>query len=75
MKDSFRSDRRIGAITAPVMILHGERDPGVPIALAERLYALIRAPKQFVRLPQAEHNDHDAHGAMELALTFVNSVN
>lgn len=71
VKDSFRSDQRVGRIAAPIMILHGVRDTVVPIVLAERLYALIRSPKQFVRLPHAEHNDHDAHGAIEVVRGFV----
>ena len=51
MKDQFRSDLRIGKVTAPVLVLHGDRDNIVPIALGERLYALINAPKRFVRFP------------------------
>ena len=31
MKDQFRSDQRIGKVTAPVLILHGERDRTIPI--------------------------------------------
>src|SRR5438132_914131 len=51
MKDQFRSDLRIGKVTAPVLVLHGDRDNIVPMALAERLYGLINAPKRFVRFP------------------------
>ena len=51
MKDQFRSDLRIGKVTAPVLIMHGDRDSIVPIGLGERLYALINAPKRFVRFP------------------------
>src|SRR6478672_7292750 len=46
MKDQFRSDLRIGKVTAPVLVLQGERDTIVPMALAERLYGLIKAPKR-----------------------------
>src|SRR5882757_11043939 len=62
MKDQFRSDLRIGKVTAPVLVLHGERDTVVPIGLAERLYALITAPKRFVRIPTGGHNDLGANG-------------
>jgi fermentation-respiration switch protein FrsA (DUF1100 family) len=57
MKDQFRSDLYIGKVTAPVLVMHGERDDIVPIALGERLYALINAPKRFVRIRDAGHND------------------
>jgi pimeloyl-ACP methyl ester carboxylesterase len=70
MKDQFRSDLRIGAVTAPVLVLHGERDTIVPISLGERLYELIKAPKRFVRFPGYGHNDLGV-AAVEAARTFV----
>ena len=57
MKDQFRSDLRIGKVAAPVLMVHGEDDDIVPIALGERLYRLIDAPKRFVRITSAGHND------------------
>jgi hypothetical protein len=71
IKDPFRSDARIGRITAPVLVLHGARDNVVPIAFGERLYVLIRAPKRFVRLAGAGHNDHDAYGAIAAVREFL----
>jgi pimeloyl-ACP methyl ester carboxylesterase len=71
MKDQFRSDLRVGKIAVPVLVLHGERDTVVPIALGERLYALINAPKRFVRFPGAGHNDLGANGAVEAAKQFL----
>ena len=73
IKDPFRSDVRIGKVTAPVLLLHGERDTVVPIALGERLYALIVAPKRFVRFPGAGHNDLGAHGALAVAREFLDA--
>jgi uncharacterized protein len=57
MKDQFRSDLRVSKVTAPVLVVHGENDAIVPITLGERLYGLIRAPKRFVRVAGAGHND------------------
>jgi len=70
MKDQFRSDLRIGEVTAPVLVLHGDRDNIVPMALAERLYGLINAPKRFVRFPGIGHNDLGAE-AEEAAKQFL----
>ena len=70
MKDQFRSDLRIGKVMAPVLILHGDRDDIVPIALAERLYGLINAPKRFVRMAGVGHNDVGAQ-AVEAARQFI----
>jgi hypothetical protein len=71
IKDPFRSDLRAPKITAPVLILHGERDRVVPISHAEALYEMIKAPKKFVRLPRADHNDHDEHGGLETVRPFI----
>jgi len=71
LKDQFRADARIAEVTAPVLVLHGGSDATIPIAFGERLYNLIRAPKQFLTLPQAGHNDHDEFGALEKVLPFI----
>jgi uncharacterized protein len=70
MKDQYRSDLRIGKVTAPVLVLHGNRDDIVPIAYGERLYELINAPKRFVRFPDAGHNDLGTR-AVEAAKQFL----
>ena len=72
MKDQFRSDLRIGAVMAPLLILHGERDPIVPIAYGERLFALANEPKRFVRFPEGEHEDLDQFGALAAVKAFLN---
>jgi fermentation-respiration switch protein FrsA (DUF1100 family) len=71
MHDQFHSDRRIASVTAPILIMHGERDTVVPIRFGEQLYALVRSPKQFIRLAAAGHNDHDAYGALETVRPFL----
>jgi fermentation-respiration switch protein FrsA (DUF1100 family) len=69
MKDQFRSDLRIGQVTAPVLVLHGERDTVVPIALGERLYEMIKSPKRFVRFAGLGHNELGMQ-AVEAARVF-----
>jgi fermentation-respiration switch protein FrsA (DUF1100 family) len=71
MKDQFRSDLRIGKVTAPVLILHGDRDTVVPIALGERLYGLINAPKRFLRFPDGGHEDFDLQKIVQAAKQFI----
>ena len=71
MHDQFRSDQRIAAVTASILILHGARDIVVPIALGERLYQLAREPKRFVRYPQGGHDDLDDYGAGIEARRFI----
>jgi uncharacterized protein len=72
MKDQFRSDLRIGKVTAPLLFLHGGRDWVVPIALGERLYALANEPKRFVRFSDAGHEEVDMYGAQNAVRAFLN---
>jgi uncharacterized protein len=71
MKDQFHSDERIHFVHAPILILHGERDPVIPIALGERLFALASAPKKLIRYPQGQHEDLEKYGAVTAALRFI----
>jgi fermentation-respiration switch protein FrsA (DUF1100 family) len=73
MRDQFHSDLLIGQITAPLLVMHGGRDPVIPIRFGERLFALAREPKQFVRFPEGGHDDLDNHGAIEAARQFINA--
>jgi fermentation-respiration switch protein FrsA (DUF1100 family) len=70
LKDQFRSDLRVSKVVAPVLVVHGENDAVVPVTLGERLYRLIRAPKRFVRIAGAGHNDLGAE-AVAAAKQFI----
>lgn len=70
MKDQFRSDLCASHVTAPVLVVHGENDAIVPITLGKQLYDLIQAPKRFVRVPGAGHNDLGAE-AVAAAKQFI----
>ncbi|HSD09542.1 MAG TPA: alpha/beta hydrolase, partial [Candidatus Binatia bacterium] len=51
----------VGGLSVPFFAAHGDRDTIVPYALGERLYALAREPKRFLRVPGAGHNDILGH--------------
>ena len=64
MTDQFRSDARIGKVTAPLLILHGVKDDTVPYAMGERLFDLANKPKHIVRFLDGGHEDLDKNGAL-----------
>ncbi|MFZ5691531.1 MAG: alpha/beta hydrolase [Pseudomonadota bacterium] len=74
MKDQFRSDARIGRVTAPVLVMHGERDRVVPFRLGERLFAMANEPKQFVRFPDGGHEDLDRYDHLTAARAFMSNL-
>jgi fermentation-respiration switch protein FrsA (DUF1100 family) len=71
MKDKFCSDERIASVAAPLLVMHGEQDRIVPIHFGEKLFALAREPKRFVRFPQGGHVDLDDHGAAKVVQAFL----
>ena len=73
MKDQFRSDERIGKVSAPLLVLHGALDRVVPIAFGEKLFSLAREPKKFVRFPRGAHEDLSDYGAVDAAREFLNA--
>ena len=71
LKDSFHSDQRIAQVRAPLLFMHGVRDPTIPITFGERLFALANEPKKFVRFEHGGHNDLDDFGASATARQFI----
>ena len=72
MKDQFRSDQRIGKITAPVLILHGVHDRIIPFFMGERMFELTTAPnRHIVRFLDGDHEDLDRHGALHAVGRFL----
>ncbi len=69
--DRFDAVRRIGEITAPILMLHGAEDNVVPTRSGQELFEVANHPKQFWLAPMANHNDLYEHGAAETALKFL----
>ena len=58
----FDTLSKIGNITSPLMIIHGDHDDIVPFYMAEQLYEAAREPKRFHAVRGAMHNDVYEHG-------------
>lgn len=61
--DRFPSEQRIRDVTCPLLQFHGRRDTIIPMRLGTKLFAAAPeksasgVAKQFVELPNADHND------------------
>ncbi|MCA1374561.1 MULTISPECIES: alpha/beta fold hydrolase [Bradyrhizobium] len=71
MRDPFHSDQRMSRVTVPLLIMHGTNDLVISIVFGERLFALAREPKRFVRIEGGGHDDLDQYGAIETARGFI----
>jgi fermentation-respiration switch protein FrsA (DUF1100 family) len=62
-------------LTAPLLVVHGDRDEIVPFELGERLFAAAPEPKRFVRVPGSHHNDvFDPPQVLDAIATFSREV-
>ncbi|MCI0456234.1 MAG: alpha/beta hydrolase [Gemmataceae bacterium] len=57
MRNRFDSLARIGQCKRPVFFAHGTTDRVIPFALGKELYEAANQPKQFLVLPDVDHND------------------
>lgn len=55
VKDKFDAASRIGAVAAPVLVLHGEADRVVPVSFGRALYEAAKEPKRAWFSPRADH--------------------
>lgn len=70
-EDRFDTIRHITGVSAPVLIVHGERDRIVPVTQGRRLLAAAPGPKRGVFLRGAGHNNLAAFGAADVQLAFL----
>ncbi|MEM8627511.1 MAG: alpha/beta hydrolase [Pseudomonadota bacterium] len=61
----------IAGIDAPLLVLHGARDPLIPPAMGKALHAAAQAPKQLKIFENGHHSDLFDHGAMTYAQAFI----
>ena len=72
--DRFRSDQRIAALKAPLLVMHGEHDTAISINQGKRLFELAPEPKRFVAFPAGTHVNLFQLGAIETARAFLSNM-
>ncbi len=71
VRDRFDSLSRVGRVTAPLLVLHGERDMVVPARHGRALLAAANTPKEGWFAPEASHENLARFGALEAAIAFI----
>jgi hypothetical protein len=57
LRTRFDSLSKIARVRAPVLVIHGTRDPMIPFEMARRLYEAAPEPKSFFPVEGAGHDD------------------
>ena len=55
--DRYETTRYIASVKVPLLVLHGERDPVVPVAMGREVARLANEPKRLVIFPNGGHSD------------------
>ena len=62
LSDRYETDKVIAQVKMPVLILHGERDPVIPVAMGRELARLANEPKRLVTFANGGHSDLYVNG-------------
>lgn len=57
VKTRLNSVEKIGTVTMPLLMLHGDRDSIIPIGLGQKLFDAASSRKEFFVIEGADHND------------------
>ena len=75
MTDRYDTLSRIGTLHLPLLILHGEADEVVPVAMGRTVFAAANEPKKLITFPGAPHIHHAHLGSLERVREFVEALN
>ena len=53
----YNNLKKIPRITVPILIIHGEDDKLIPFSMGQELFRIAQAPKFFMPVKKAGHND------------------
>jgi len=70
-RERFDVIDRIGAVTAPMLFVHGARDGDVPLAWGKEIFAAAPGPKRMAVLPEGGHADLARHGLIAEITAFL----
>jgi hypothetical protein len=73
LSDRYESSKYIARVQAPLLILHGELDAVIPVAMGRELFGLANEPKRLAIFPAGGHSDLylGGNGALEALRTWL----
>lgn len=74
LRDRYESDSYISRVRCPLLIIHGERDETIPVAMGRAMFSAANEPKQLVTFPNAGHADHHLHGSYDAINTWIDRL-
>jgi fermentation-respiration switch protein FrsA (DUF1100 family) len=72
--DRYETLRYLPAVAAPLLVIHGEDDEIIPVAMGRAVYQAANPPKEIVTFPGAGHSDHHLYGSGEEVFRWIDSI-
>ncbi|HEY8248046.1 MAG TPA: alpha/beta hydrolase [Hyphomicrobium sp.] len=72
--DRYETMRYLPKVTAPLLVMHGEEDGVIPVAMGKAVYAAANAPKEIVTFPHAGHSDHHLYGSYDELFRWAHAM-
>jgi len=71
LPERYDSAAAVAGVRCPALVVHGETDPIIPVALGRALFAALPEPKRWVEVSGAGHNDLLARAEVWRAIAEV----
>jgi fermentation-respiration switch protein FrsA (DUF1100 family) len=74
--DRYETTKYIANVEVPLLVLHGELDPVVPVAMGREVARLANEPKRLVVFPDGGHSDLyvNGNGAIDAVRAWIGSL-
>lgn len=74
MSDPYRSDRYLSKLKLPILVVHGDQDNTVPVAMGRKVYVLAGGPKELAIIKGAGHSDHYLFGSFDIINGWIDKL-
>ena len=74
--DRYETSKYIANVKVPLLIVHGERDGVIPVAMGKELHRLANEPKRIVVFPEGRHSNLyvDGNKALDVVRSWMLSL-
>jgi len=70
-RDPFDNLSKIGEVSAPLLIIHGERDRIIPVDFGRKIFDAAKEPKEMKVFSNVGHNDLHLASVSQMVLEFM----
>lgn len=74
VRDKFNSVMKIGKVTLPLLLVHGEQDRTTAVRFGRMVYNAANEPKRAHFIAEAGHNDLMQHGLAKAVTEFLDGL-